>query len=68
MTGSSALSNRYVVRFLVGVSWISVAHDNGSYEADSMRLMSGRFNPGPTGDDWTMSAAKVVTADELAAR
>lgn len=68
MTGPAALSNRYVVRFLVGVSWIFVVHDNGSYEADSMRSMSGRFNPGPTGDDWTMSAAKAVTADELAAR
>ena len=68
MTGSTALLNGYVVRFLVGVSWISVARGNGSYEADSMRLTSGRFNPGPTGDDWTMSAAKVVTADELAAR
>ena len=50
MTGSSALSNGNVVRFLVGVSWIRVAHDNGSY------------------DDRTISAAKVVTADELAAR
>ena len=68
MTGSSALSDGNVVRFLVGVSWICVAHDNGSYDADSMRLMSGRFNPGPTGDDRTISAAKVVTADELAAR
>ena len=68
MTGSSALSNRYVVRFFVGVSWIFMAHDNGSYEADSMRLISGLFSPGPTGDDWTMSAAEFVTADELAAR
>ena len=66
--GSTALSNGYVVRFLVGVSWISVARGNGSYEADSMRLMSGRFKPGPTGDNLTISAAKVVTADELTAR
>ena len=30
--------------------------------------MLGRFDPGQTGDDWTFSAAKVMTADELAAR
>ena len=68
MTGSSALSNRYLVRFFVGVSWISVAHVDGPYEADTIRVVSGSFNPGPMGDDWTMSVAKVVTADELAAR
>lgn len=56
------------MRFLVGVSWISVAHDKGSYDADTIRSMLGRFDPGPTGDDWTFSAAKVMTADELAAR
>ena len=68
MTGSSALSTGHVVRFLVGVSWIAVAHDNGSYDPDSMRSILGRFNPGPTGDDWKISAATAVTADELAAR
>ena len=45
-----------------------MTHDEGSCDVNGIRSMLSLVHPGLTGDDGASSAAKVVTADELAAR